>query len=101
MAAKDGQRAVSSSTSDGWVYNLSSKKLTLPQQSVLEKGLNFALGSEKVIIPRIIELRETLALKVFQVIKASCYPRFYIISSETWSSCPSARELASVPQPLA
>ena len=37
-----------------WVVNLSSKSLTQPQQSVLAKGLNFAVAPKKIPTPKIV-----------------------------------------------
>ena len=41
------------SPSSQWVMNLSSKPLTQPQQSVLARGLNFAVTTKHIPVPRI------------------------------------------------
>ena len=41
------------SPSSQWVMNLSSKPLTQPQQSVLTRGLNFAVTTKHISVPRI------------------------------------------------
>lgn len=65
LLQRDGRRtSVVSSTSDRWVVNLSSKELTLPQQSVLRKGLNFAPAPGRVPVPRIIADVETALSRV-------------------------------------
>ena len=40
------------SPSSQWVMNLSSKPLTQPQQSVLTRGLNFAVTTKHIPVPR-------------------------------------------------